>query len=444
MKRIALIFCIALLAAVAPAQTPDTVFLNIGQESGVLEKQQFIEPYDEIFRTMDPVRWAAKVDFLYGAGRGSAIAFIAGEYKFSPGFGLQLGYGINSVSRYDTFSPVVPNPFFRFYEVANVVGHLVNIQPRWYYQMARRVREGRSANNLSGDYLGLELAHMVYGLGLSAERERFASSETTVALRWGLQRRLFRSGFADVSFGVGARRYDGFDPTEFGERKYWDFFADTRFSLGLGVFRPKASKKDAAYCDVLRCFRDEKKMLKIDLFNLVRVTDKDNIKGTASLAWERKLGESAFSVELSGFVGARKTETTYVNTFDYDYSGWQWGGHIQPRYYYSLKKRMARGKSGNNLSGTYLALQTMFRQENEKQSDVIANQASAFDGTSTYTGAGPMWGFQYRFLKNGFIDLNVGILAGYEIQEGTRNGQDYRSEQNLVDMVGNLRIGLAF
>jgi hypothetical protein len=86
----------------------------------------------------------------------------------------------------------------------------------------------------------------------------------------------------------------------------------------------------------------------------------------------------------------------------------------------------------------------MFRQENEKQSDVIANQASAFDGTSTYTGAGPMWGFQYRFLKNGFIDLNVGILAGYEIQEGTRNGQDYRSEQNLVDMVGNLRIGLAF
>ena len=113
MKRIALICCAAVLSCNAFAQTPDTVFLNIGQENGVLEKQQFIEPYDEIFRTMEPAHWALKADLFFGAGTGAAIAFVAGEYKFSPAFGLQLGYGINSVSRYDSLSPVVPNPTFQ-------------------------------------------------------------------------------------------------------------------------------------------------------------------------------------------------------------------------------------------------------------------------------------------------------------------------------------------
>lgn len=444
MKRIA-IFCNAiLLAGHVYTQNPDTVFLNIDQETGVLEKQRFIEPYDEIFRTMEPARWALKADFLYGAGNGKAAALIAGEYKFSPAFSMQLGYGISGVTRYDTLSPSAPNPFSRFYETTNLLGHLFSVQPRWYYQMAKRVREGRSANNISGDYLGAEFVYNIYGAGVSGEKARFTSNETTLALRWGLQRRLFRSCFADVSFGVGARRYDGFVQAELGRRSYWDFFADTRFSLGLALFRPKAAKKDVAYCDVLRCFRDETKMLKVDLYNLVRITDKNNLKGTASVAWERKLGQSAFSVEFLGYIGARKSESTLVNSFDYDYSGWQWGGHIQPRYYYSLKKRMARGKSGNNLSGTYIALQTMFRRENEKQSDVIVNLINTFDGISNYAGAGPLWGFQYRFLKNGFIDLNVGMIAGYEIQEGTRNGQNYKNEQNLVDLIGNLRIGLAF
>ena len=74
MKRIALICCAVVLSCNAFAQTPDTVFLNIGQESGVLEKQQFIEPYDEIFRTMEPAHWALKADLFFGVGTGAASA----------------------------------------------------------------------------------------------------------------------------------------------------------------------------------------------------------------------------------------------------------------------------------------------------------------------------------------------------------------------------------
>lgn len=437
----ALFACISLFG-----QTKDTTFLSIGQEPGTHQQQRFVDQYDYVFGTLDTAIWMFRWDMTGGFDNG-AFLNLSTERKLTPAFSLQIAYGLGGTNRYDSLSPLVPfpDPDTLYYPLSEeVFSHRFGLQSRWYYDMAQRVRDGRSANNFSGNYLGLEVAYTAYGLGLSGEEARFASEQITTALRWGVQRRLFRYSFIDVSFGLGARRSSGFDPGVLGQHIYWDFFANTQFSVGLALYTPKTAKRDMAYCDVLRCFREESQMFKIDLYNLLKIRDKNNMKGTASFAWERKIGQSSFSVELLGYVSARKEETVAGDYQKHDYSGWGFGGHVQPRFYYSLKKRIAKGKSGNNLSGAYFALQTAYKQDFEKYTNVSGNFKTEFDGTDEYLSIGPLWGIQYRLFKNGFIDLNFGMVTGPERKSGVQDGNDYTYKQTYAEFTGSLRIGLAF
>ncbi len=447
MKNIASLFITLLACASLFGQTEDTTFLSVGEEIAIHQKPRFMERYDEVFRTMDPARWMFRWDLTGGYETGTALNLDI-EHKLSPAFSLQFAYGLGGTNRYDSISLVAPSPnpdtLFYFTPSTSLTIHRFGLQSRWHYDMARRMKAGLSANNFSGNYFGLELAYTTFGPGLSGEEARFASDQVTAALRWGLQRRLFRYSFLDVSFGLGARHSSGFDQGVLGQRSYWDFFANTQFSLGLALFTPKAEKKRVEYCDVLRCFREENQIFKIDLYNLVKIRDKNNLRGEASLAWERKFGQSPFSVELLGFVKARKEEGSAGENYQYGYSGWGFGGHIQPRFYYSLKKRIAKGKSGNNLSGAYLALHTALERNTEKRTEIIRDFNSDFEGTVDYLRIGPMWGLQHRIFKTGFIDLNFGFVAGSERQDGVKDSNKYTYEALNFEFIGNLRIGLAF
>jgi len=447
MKYIAPLFAASLACMTALCQTTDTSFFVVSRDTGAFEKQRFVNQYDEVFGTMTPARWAFKWYILGESDNGDLTSAASVEHKLSPAFSMQLGLGLGFINRYDTFPLVLPPPFPDDLPAVprslNLFVYQLNLQPRWYYQMAKRVREGSSANNFSGNYLGLQIAYTNYGSNLGGQEARLASEQFAMALRWGWQRRLFREGFAEFSVGLGARHSSGFEQATLSQRSGWDFYANTQFSLGLATFRPKVEKRDVSYCDALRCFRDEAQMVKVDLYNLLRIADKDNLRGTASLAIERKLGQSPFSVELLGYVRARQEVATEYAS-EYDFSGWGFGGHVQPRFYFNLKKRIATGKSGNNLSGPYIALQTAFGRDFEKYTEVAGDNVRDFDGTTVYWNIGPLCGVQYRFFKNGFIDANVGFAAGPERQDGIRDGSNYSFEETSARFISNLRIGLAF
>lgn len=447
MKNIAslipiLSFCISMFG-----QTKDSSFVTVQQASGALEKQHFTDEFDQVFGTMMPARWAYKWYLLGESDNGDLTSAASVEHKVSPAFSIQLGLGLGYVNRYDTFPPVLPIPlpdeFPAIPQDFRLFVYQLNLQPRWYYNMGQGVREGRSANNFSGNYLGLQLAYTWYGSNLNGEEARLASDQLAMALRWGWQRRLFRDGFAEFSFGLGARYSDGFDQATLSQRSGWDLFANTQFSLGLATFSPATGKKVPAYCEVLRCFREESGMMKIDLFNLLRIADRENLKGQVSLGWEQKLGQSAFSIELLGYArGRQEVATEYASK--YEFSGWGFGGHVQPRFYLNLKKRIATGKSGNNLSGPYLALQSAFGRDFEKYTEIAGNEIRYFDGTVDYWNIGPLCGVQYRFFKSGFIDLNMGFAAGPERTDIIRDSNDPPVEETSARFVSSLRIGLAF
>ena len=84
----------------------------------------------------------------------------------------------------------------------------VVIQPRYYYNLKKRIRKGKSANNLSGNYVALAGSQSLYFFnsvdnpvrsykGLSGWNNTRAAFIT-----WGMQRRIFSKGFFDFQIGA--------------------------------------------------------------------------------------------------------------------------------------------------------------------------------------------------------------------------------------------------
>ncbi len=87
-----------------------------------------------------------------------------------------------------------------------------SLAPRYYYNINKNIAKGKSANNLSGCYLTLEM-----GLGATgptkpitiagqsvapffAKEDYYQANSWKIIPKWGVQKRLFRKGFVDFSF----------------------------------------------------------------------------------------------------------------------------------------------------------------------------------------------------------------------------------------------------
>ncbi len=428
MKIFTTTFSTLFTCVAAFCQNSDTTYITIAQDTGRLERQHLTTPYDAVFGTYEPTRWLFKLDaaslfssFIYLPGDNGQNFDETGlrldaEYKISPAFSLNASY------------------WLRFGEVGSWLtggdiyfqGHQFRLEPRWYYNMPRRIQEGRSANNLSGNYFGLELTQH-----LRVNNSTFFNHRSA-AVRFGIQKRLFRYGYFDMSYGVGVRNY----PQTVFYRETTELFADARLGVGLALARPKSTPdRKAEQCDVLQCFREENRMWKLDLFNLLRVARTNWISVSLRPSVEQKIGASQFSVEaqlrLDGsYVDATKSSTLGI------------GNHLQLRYYYGLKKRIARGKSGNNLSGAYIAWQGEWFQNHTtlhgKNSDGIETKHTT---SVRQMHTGPLWGIQHRIFDKGFVDFNIGAAMG---NEKIANEWSTNTRYNLIYIFSNLRIGLAF
>jgi hypothetical protein len=172
-----------------------------------------------------------KVGFWPGGDRGSSgdvyrlraglNAETAVEHKVSPSFsvigGLD-GYWRYSLNRTPTGSlPTGINP-----DLVRTVVRLNSLEVhykagiRYYYAMARRIRQGKSANNFSGNYFSgmwsspvrqYQTAYLYNwrdgSLFRSTESYQLANRVDTgrMTLLYGVQRRLGRLGYVDVSAG---------------------------------------------------------------------------------------------------------------------------------------------------------------------------------------------------------------------------------------------------
>lgn len=409
-----ILFC--LVCAFQLAAQRDSVTIEISTDTAAFEKQQFIDRYDYLAGTKEPLKRVLKWDAL-GTIAISRIA-LAGEFKLSKAFSVQ-----------GRFSWDFGNPLLFCDNCIKESNLTLGLEGRYYLGMARRIRKGKSANNMTGAYAGLEILE-------TFDLKNNIGSNISTTARLGFQTRLFRMGYLDWSYGLGYQPGGVFNRG--------GVYMSSRVGIGLMFGTPKPAQT-ASYCEVLNCFREERSMFKIDLLNLVRLAPR-YVGLNPNIAWESKLGRSAFSLNVEASVASSNYKVQNLGYFKDDsihlYSGvlrtLSVYGSIQPRWYFLQKRRIAKGKDGNNLSGLYVSSTIGYVQTVKATPSEIYN----FYNRRSYFNITPSIGYQQRLFKNLYVnyDWQLGRFFYYPKEK------KWEHNTQLLDffLFQSLKIGLAF
>ena len=188
-------------------------------------------------------------------------------------------------------------------------------------------------------------------------------------------------------------------------------------------------------------------MFKVDLFRALRF-EQNRLSFNPRVSWEQKIGQSPFSVEVEGELGADGTR--YVNNGDVDHL-WDYkvGASVQPRYYFLQKRQIAWGKSGNNLNGLYLGVRSGIEYRQGSAQGWLNGIAGPVylnnDVRSITSNHALISGFQYRLFEHGFVDWQLGCGYGQTRSDVTPDNQPaFKENRQGLDLSIQFRLGLAF
>jgi len=417
----------------------DAQSVNNSVEFSTPEKQKLVNKYSCFFRTMEDQSRLIRIGVaslsrtpgilsstfpvrLYGLELGL-------EQKIVSGFSLIYTGNLHSFS-YDTY---IDHPSFNAprEDIANMVSFKNALEIRHYLHKKRKIKQGLSGNNLSGFYLGLKGEYDHWFLATLGYHELFSTPlidvstikgrTLNVTFSGGWQQQFGKNGFINFSLGAGkAWRSKDISTLSFnneGQLKpspsVENWILDYRLTLGWAF--GKSNSYNPEDCSVIQYFKEEKSLLKIDILNIISSISDQGIGGSFSIEYEQKLGNSPFSVNPYFFIpytlGFEKEIENRVSTVI----------GTETRYYYNLKKRIRKGKTGNNLFANYFGAK-------------IAYHTNTRDNLPY--GYGIMWGLQRRLFNTVFIDYSLGNYSRASFQS-----PDF---EVYTTMFSELQIGLAF
>jgi len=267
-----------------------------------------------------------------------------------------------------------------------------------------------------------------------------------MGLRFGIQRKIFGKNFIDIQAGPQFLTWrTSFSPGNNMESKnnFWGF--STRVRMGLVLGKKNLSLNAGQKCNVFQCFEERQKMFKVDFLNLlsISITDFRRFSGKFILSYEHKFNSFwSINSELSWIYLFLNSNNNGVSDSKFNYAGLRL--KLQGRYYYDMKKRIARGKSANNLSGNYFGLQL-------NTSDLITYSTSEIKGVAIAPqfalSVGPMWGLQRTIFGRWFIDYSIGTTLNIYLNDQKSvlfnyDQEDFSAER--FNLTSQLRIGLFF
>jgi hypothetical protein len=376
----------------------------VGQDSLKIETVQdsaFVTPqyssvYDDVFMNKKETKWLFKLDWMGITTSPQVLSF---EHKLTDN--ISMNYSLGSVSS-------APNQVFGFADRKWVLG----VQPRWYFKN----KTNNSVSNLNGNYVGL---NALYSLD-NASQSRI---NWGLIANYGIQRRVFNLWYIDWQFGLGMDKFQFLD-FDINGRSYINddthYWLHNKFTLGLAFGGGKKSATNK--CDLFSCFEEEKSLWKLDIRDVYQSFSRGGISINFNPEYERKIGKSSFSIN-SGL------GVNYSNSFYF--KGYNASATIEPRYYYNMKKRIASGKSANNLSGNYFSINAKGSYGRGTYKgitfDGVLSEKAEFDG-STFVFE-PRWGIQRRLFKNGFLDLS---LAPFHYQKSFQTFTEKKNDGTIV------------
>lgn len=240
----------------------------------------------------------------------------------------------------------------------NQVG--VDLQFRWYYRMKKLSELRGSSMNLSGNYF---LLNFIYRHGRTKINYEYSLAQSqsfnslSIQAGWGLQRRFLQHGY--FSLGIGA----GFDiPLYEGENT--SFALNTNMEIGLAFTKDKYVLNNDELCTIIKCFESSSFVLKSNLFNVISLRLAENRRTVTinpNLIAEKKLGKSPFSLQAGvtmrySYQYGGISYMSDINDQFREGSVLNFKGLLEARWYYNLRKRMLKGKTGNGLAANYFGL----------------------------------------------------------------------------------------
>ena len=410
------------------AQT-DSVKISTSEENGNLLKAEVIDNAEYVLKRQEPINHLFKLQIGSIPTAFSRKGNI--EFNVTAGYEQKIGksLSINALLDYWTVD-----------EGRNKSTFSATVEPRLYLN--------QKVSNLSGVYVGLKFQQNLAGNYYRSDSYS-ESFNQRIGLSLGIQNRFLKTGLIDIGIMAGFENstaitpiweksgqgfYDNKFSGKYSEIKQTDWFVRSEARIGFG-FTSAGNNYKATSCDVFRCFEAQKSWLKIDFTRMFYIsgTKKDVNLG---LDYEFKIGQSAWSINQAlrvKFDSYSGTFTGYNSSGVYTSSytvGPYWSGSysFEPRYYYNLKKRIAYGKSANNLSANYVSLLNGL--------DFYKYEGN-WGFSKRHTGL--VYGVQRRLVKNGFFDVNAGIA---KVHDGTFVDGLFPRESGLFLLL-NFKVGYA-
>lgn len=394
MKTHFTILLFLLSAKILCAQDTTQVFYS--EVHDTLMKQRFIDRYENVFMTKVPTRHMFKVgvtfnsNFIYSSntvGHYDPIFNLGYEYKLSPSWSIGTDlYGNGSWGGYNGFRGTF---------VGNVYG-------RWYYDMKKRIMDGNSVSNFTGNYIAPVVE---YRWGTGFPNYRFIK----MGGEFGLQRRFLNNKRMELAIGGFYEDVLKIENINFTyPNTLSHFHISTRVALGFAFGDWKKNKRTAA-CEVLLCDQFLQQRWKLQWPQIY--LSPRFINGNFAISFERKLGRGPFSVNT-------QLNLHYLRIYDQDplkeiaSNDFRINPIIQLRYYLAQKRNIRKGTGGNNLNGLYVTPYTDFVHYRSESYYALGE-------VKKHWGAGLGIGYQQIFFQKAYLDFSFGLSRNFINMEPT-------------------------
>ncbi len=377
------IFLLITVFLTAPVYSQNTVKHDINTpKADTLVK--YLTPMEYAFMMHEQTSWLIKVGIITKSFGMDNFYYAGFEKRIAPAFTLNFSvdYGI----------------YLESFEK----GFQFSLEPRWYYRLNKRIKEGQTARNMSDNYVAIGLSNTLF----KYEHPKFENYYSLYA-KWGMQRRFLKHGYVDFSVktGLGLPVVDG------SSKPFFTFSTNT--NLGIAFTKDQYKLNREKLCPVLKCYSSEKYVLKTNLNGLLYLSYANYRKSfyfTPSLSFERKIGHSPFSINTTLIAFFNHQDDTHYNL------KWTYYGAVlslENRWYYNLRQRILNGKTGNGLSANYIAIGGTYRYIHSYENNMTFSDFAP----SVYT----ITGWQRLYSKHIYTDISIGI--GYRFKSQNYKGQ---------------------
>jgi len=352
------------------------------------------------------------------------------EQKITTGFSINTQLIYTSLLRNTPLiTPIeIANTSIYEYKSTRFRNTALSIEPRWYFNKKKEIRQGKSGDNLSGLYTGLFVSQNWWTdgkyivnrasdiRGNTPQRNLTNKGETQVALvNIGWQKNFKDMGFFNFQLGTGISRNtqnitsltarDG-QIVDLPIVAKWKWLLNYQVTWGATLGKRKQLEKIPD--NFLEYYEEAKDMWKIDLYNVFQGLNEKGAVGRLHLAYERKIKRSPFAIEGGlQYLYSQDFETKAFNN--------QLAVQVEPRFYYRLKKDISNGTGANNLSSMYVGLLNHWNIGGAK----LGHFNKSYQPNLT-------WGFQERLFKHFFIDYRIGLGFGSTNEEEASVFHDFR------------------